>query len=488
MTSHRPKTAALLAYAEDLLSADGRRRVEGHLAGCAICRAELAAIELYEQMIDDVDQEPMPEIDFSRMELPLAREAERISREIRAGQRRSRALPWALIAAAAAALLAFWGWPRESAAPIAEHVEPAPAPEAPVQLEAEFLAPIVTLSAGAAHLGDSERVLLPGDEVPEGAALRTGEDGSLHVRLRDGTAIGIAHDTIATLTRAREDEIRLELERGTLNQEVAHLESGSRYVVLCAGYEVEVTGTRFVVSYLEGVVGVDLAEGSLDLRTPEGETIPLEAPARWRSSGSAAQGESEVVESELVEPEVPALRRVSASEDTETLVTLRDERLVRWEVDGSSIASEGDVRLTLAPGEHEIRAWDAQDRPFALRLPVVSTPMMIEPEAMQAEVPQIRAGHLDPDQIRPTLERATRSVQRCYVRALREPGVSFYGRVRLRIDLTPMGDARRARVLDLRGNTGSFQACVQSASHGWAWPAPRGPLTLQASIQLVPTM
>ena len=45
--THRPKTAALIAYDAGALSRAGSARIERHLSTCQVCRAELAAARLW---------------------------------------------------------------------------------------------------------------------------------------------------------------------------------------------------------------------------------------------------------------------------------------------------------------------------------------------------------------------------------------------------------------------------------------------------------
>src|SRR5690606_29359211 len=106
--THRPKTAALLAYADGALSDAGRARLERHLARCEVCRRELAAMKLYERMAEDARETPAPEGDYARMELTRARAAPRVSQEIRIGRRRRPRAASARVAASAAGAPALW--------------------------------------------------------------------------------------------------------------------------------------------------------------------------------------------------------------------------------------------------------------------------------------------------------------------------------------------------------------------------------------------
>lgn len=479
--THRPKTAALLAYAEDVLSAAGRARLERHLDGCEVCRRELAAIELYDRIVDDARGAPAPEVDFDRMEMTLAREAQRISTEMGVVRRRRSWVPVAVLAAAAAVLLALWvAWPGGgSRAPVAERPEPSPteAPEAPAP-EPASLHPVVTLAAGTAErlAGGEPEALAPGDELDEGARLRTGEASELHVRLRDGTGFVARAGTRVALTEAREDAIRLTLEEGELAQHVATLSNGSTYVVLVSGHEVEVRGTEFVVSYVDGVVAVDLADGVLEVRPPDAEPFELSAPARWRSDGAIVEAGAED------DPIVPRPRELVGAENL-TEVTLADERIVRWAIDGTVIPAS-DVRLRLPDGEHRVEGWDRRNRAFVATFPVRGQPVALEPGALRPEGPHLSPGHLDPEEIAPVLQHGRRQLRSCYEAALRR-GSTISGRVRLRVTLDVMGGVRRVQTPDLEGpGADELRQCVTNYVSRWTFPPPGGPMTFEVPLNL----
>lgn len=477
MTEHRPKTAALIAYASGLLSKEGRRRLEAHLETCEICQQELAAIEMYDSLVEDVRSAELPPIDFESMELPLAREAAALSREMVTQRRRRRVAPWVGLGIAAAVGLGIWAWPRaQEERSVAEHntelpvEEETPIPTAPAP--SPELSPVVTLAAGDAFRVGAEPTPLPlGHVLPEGSEVGTGQDGELHVRLRDGTGIRLGDATRAHLRRTREDDIRLELSAGSLAHEVSPLEAGSRFVVACAGYEVEVTGTRFVVSYLDDVVGVDLSEGSVIVRDPSGEETRLHAPARWRSQGGVDG-----------DPAAPLVRATAAPRVAPTPVSLDDSRFVRWSIDGIDIDTAGPVRVGVAPGEHEVRGWDGRGRLFTTLLPVGDAPVMLEPNAMRPQAPRLRPGHLEPAEIQPVLRRGMRQVTACYERSLRNN--SQVVRARLRIDIGVMGDVRRARVIGLPD--GTLSTCICNYAMRWTFPPPGGPLSLEQPLTLTP--
>lgn len=477
MSTHRPKTAALIAYAEGLLSAKGRVRVERHLAECATCRRELAAVMLYDRMADDAREAPVPEVDFDRMEMTLAREAQRISQEIQIVKRRR---PWAWIAvaaAAAAALAVYAAWPAPEAPVASEEPAPREVVDEPAEqpAPAAALSPVVTLAAGQAErVEGSEAVALSAGEVlHEGQRVRTGADGVAHVRLSDGTGFVASADTELSLSRAREDAVELSLSRGRVDNTVAELRSGSTYVVLAAGYAIEVRGTRFVVSFEDQVVGVDLAEGSVVVRGPDIAPIELTAPARWRSSGEASGG-----------PQVLAPRDLSAPSEASTQVTIAHPDLVRWEIDSSSFEGRGPVRLSLRQGEHELRGWDASGRLFTALVPVAGAALTIEPDALVPEPPRMRPGHLPPEEISRVLRQAnaTDRVRGCYERTLRD-NPQVYGRLRMRVTVGLMGDVRRVSVLGAEASdTAHLRDCITRVASGWTFPPPGGPVTFELPL------
>ncbi len=473
MSAHRPKTAALMAYAEGLLSPEGHARVDRHLAGCEVCRRELAAAMLYEQMTDEAREAPAPEVDFDRMEMTLAREAERVSREMRAVRRR-RPWPWvALAAAAAAALAVYAAWPAPEA-PVATDAPRVEEPrEEPAAAEPAPLAPVVTLAAGAAERLEAGEAaaLLAGEELREGQSLRTGADGALHVRLSEGTGIALAAETELALSRAREDGVELSLARGRVDSAVAPLASGSTYVILCAGYRVEVRGTRFVVSYLDGVVGVDVAEGVVLVTAPDESATELTAPARWRSSGEA-EGEPSAVEP----------RAVRGAEGAPVLVTIAHPELVRWEIDATTFTGGGPVRILLPAGEHEVRGWDARGRLFTALVPVSGAAVAIEPDALSPEAPRLRPGHLEPEEISRVVQGGQVRLRGCYERTLRDhPQV--YGRLRMRVTVGVMGDVRRVSVLGADASeTAQLRDCITRVASGWTFAPPGGPVTFELPL------
>ena len=449
------KTAALIAYAEGLLSERGRARVERHLAGCEACARELAAIRLYDKLAAEARAHEPAEPDYAKMELILGREAKRVAGEIRAG-RRTRALALGGLALAAAALLAVYVWPRATA-PLARHAPPE-----------------VTLAAGTVERiagGARERVDV-GARLGERDRLEVGADGTAHVRLSEGTGLVADASTSSVLARAREEEVRLLLDHGRVSSQVAPLSSGSRYLVLCAGYEVEVRGTRFAVFTLDGGLGVDLTEGVVEVRAPDGSTIELRAPASWRSSGA---------ETAAIEPAAP--RAVGAGADEWPVLRLSHADVVRWSVDGTAVGVAGPLAMRVEPGERRVEGWDARGRLYSALVPVGTQDVALPEGELEAEAPRLRPGFLPPEEIQRVVRGSSVSLRQCYERSLRQ-GPDVEGTLSLRITVGLVGDVQRVQVVGAPAeSTAQLQACVVQIAEHWSFPPPGGPVTFQLPVR-----
>ena len=221
MSAHLPKTGALIAYADGLLSTDGIRRIEAHLADCGVCQTELSAIRAYAMVTGEIREAPAPAIDFDRMDLTLAREAKKLISQASAdpatAERRSSTRPATAepkssawlgavgIAFAAAAVLMVVYWP-EPPVPVAEVPQDAPVetpePAPVVPAEAAALDARVTLAAGAVEVRPEGRALAPGRCAARGLlpsrrrglrAPRASLGGhGLHRRRRQRTALASA--------------------------------------------------------------------------------------------------------------------------------------------------------------------------------------------------------------------------------------------------------------------------------------------------------
>ncbi len=101
-----------------------------------------------------------------------------------------------------------------------------------------------------------------------GARLSTEKDGSLWLKLPDGTKAGLTGSTDVQLAKLEEKTLTLDISRGSLAMVVPHRED--RVLTIRAGdVEVKDLGTRFLVSREVAKVIVAVEEGSVEVRTPK---------------------------------------------------------------------------------------------------------------------------------------------------------------------------------------------------------------------------
>ncbi|MFK7992413.1 MAG: AgmX/PglI C-terminal domain-containing protein [Sandaracinaceae bacterium] len=496
MTQHRAKTAALLAYAEGLLSDAGVRRIEAHLDGCDVCQQELLAIQLYDRMVDDVNETEVPAVDFARMELTLAREAKRVSQEIAKKQEpKSAWLPWAVGALAmAAAIGLFFSGTLTPTAEIAETAPtPAPRPIAvPAPVEAAELTPQLTMAAGVVRRASDEAPLGAGQSLREGDRLHV--EGEAHVRLDEGLGFvvgaprgGSADEarTVVELARADVEGVRLALVEGRLDSTVEsddRLVEGwrhdSAFVVLAGRYEVRARGpVQFVTSYVDGELTVGAHAGRLAIHRDGNEVARLEAPERW-SSGPAGS---------LGPVGVRTVRGLGAAlEPSEaTVVTLSHPELVRWSLDGVEVNHPGPVQLRVRNGSHRVTGWTLAGASFEHTFDAVGGSAMVdEGEIRVTAPPRMRAGHLEPHVIASVVARGQRSFQQCWRRSLRENTESQQGT--LRVTIGSLGDVSRVRVSGLQGR--ELRECIANYAERWEFPPPGGPVTFNQPLRFSPSM
>lgn len=504
MTEHRAKTAALLAYAEGLLSDEGTRRIEAHLDGCEVCQQELMAIQLYDRMVDDVSETEVPEVDFSKMGLTLAREAKRVSLEIEAAQAPSgRWGFWAAGALAVAAALAlffggsFFGDTPSPSPRVAETPTPETTPTPDIAVEPDDLAPQLTLAAGAVQRAAGEVAptdVSVGQTLAEGDALAV--DGLAHVRLDEGIGFVLASNDAAAetaparvqLARADIEGVQLDLMEGRLDSTVAGEDARvegwrreSTFVVLAGRYEVRAQGAhgsvRFVTSYIDGDVTVGAHAGRLSIHRDGNEVARLEAPGQWSSRPGSL---SDAAEARTVRGLGAALPDADA-----TLVTLSHADLVRWSLDGTDIAHGGPVRLRVRNGSHRVTGWTLAGRSVELDFEATGAPTMMDEGTLEVRPPpRMRAGHLEPHVIAQVVGRGMRSVQQCWRRALRENTEGQQGN--LQVTIGSLGDVSRVRVTGLSG--AELRQCIENYARRWEFPPPGGPVTFSQPLRFSPSM
>lgn len=483
MTSHAPKTGALIAYEGGLLSAKGRARVERHLAGCDVCQRELAVIRLYDEQADAIREAPAPALDWSKMELALEREASVQAKK----HRRQWMLPAAgvVLAAAAAVLLALE--PPPSAPPttgLASVVpQPTPMPIAPAPASSSYDA-FVTLVAGASEVraesGTSTAAL--GHRIAAGDTLATSDTGSLHFALGTAPADATApadgpHSVLAAaldpgtslrmvaLDGAEAPQLALDQGRVTVHMREA------RTIILAGQYRIEAEVASFVVDLDEadGDVAIDVREGEVRVTGPATDTT-LRGPSRF-PSGTAALGD--------VEP-------MGLADDYASMPTLRIARpgIVRWQLGDTVAQGAGEIAMRVGVGRIAVTAWDARGRAYHTNADVTADGLDLAPDELTPEAPRVRVGFLPESDIMNVVQHHGRRLRSCYERALHvDETLSVSVRADVTIEITGTVETVRFRgemppVMD---------ECVTHEIQSWSFPAPEGgPVTFTLPVVFAP--
>jgi ferric-dicitrate binding protein FerR (iron transport regulator) len=447
--THGPKWRALIAFNSELLSDAGAMRLERHLMHCDVCREALAEIRAFDEVALEVRESPV-DVDFSRMELALRREAKSIASR----KRWMRAVPWIAAAAAAALFLGARMIPT-GVEPVANNDEPTvldvsdPAIPEP---ESAFVAGVVVALAGEV----GERGL--GGSIAEDEVLAV-DEGSLHVLMPDGSAFALGANSRVRTTHLREDELVLTLEDGRVTSDVR---TGRSYYVNAPPYRIRVQGTRFEVRREGEQVAVTLDEGIVEVLQGDSVVRHMEAPDRWSShEGFEAAAQGEVLQPRMEGLEGAALE-LAASED-----------IVRWEVDGLTLRG-AHAALMANPGDYEVVGFDANDRRFEASFDLLAEGGRLEGSDLRAVRRAPRGGYLAPEAISEVVRPSYRALQRCYERELRQNNPALHGAYALRVSVD-----RDGAVVGVRVNTDSdlpppLRNCLVRTAQGWTFPAPRG--------------
>lgn len=455
--THSPKWRALIAYDSELLSSDGSRRLERHLQGCDVCSEALAEIRAYDEVAHEVRESPV-DVDFTRMEFALRREAKSIANR----QRMKRALPFVLAAAAAALFIGARLMPGP-VAPVAINESPNPDVVETVVPEPESPPVAGVVVALAGDVG--ERGI--GAAVAEDESLRV-ETGSLHVLMPGGSAFALSANSRVRTTRLREDELVLTLEEGRVTSDVR---TGRSYYVDAPPYRIRVQGTRFEVRREGEQVAVTLDEGTVEVL--EGDTVVrhMEAPDRW----SSHEGFEAAAQGEVLRPHMEGLEGA-------TLELAADENIVRWEVGGLQLRGAHAALLT-TPGEYDVVGFDANDRRYEAPFALLPEGGQLEPSDLRAVRRAPRGGYLPPEAISEVVRPSYRALQRCYERELRQNNPGLHGAYALRVSVDREGAVSGVRVTTDSELPPPLRNCLARAARGWTFPAPRGgPLTFDLPL------
>ncbi len=328
-----PSTDTLWAYAKGELTAAEMAQVKAQLEASAEARAALADVESSLSVLSLLPEPPpMPDAMARRVGTVLADKVDEEAARSLSGWWRSFFTPRFVLAAAAACGLAFVAFRLVSSQPVdggGGGLEPIanapPAPLTPVVVPAPASKPVKAVVASARKAKSGTGALGKSQALETGAKVSTEKDGSLWLKLPDGTKAGLTGATDVQLAKLEEKTLTLDLTRGSLAMVVPHRED--RLLTVRAGdVEVKDLGTRFLVSRELAKVVVAVDEGSVEVKTPKSTHVVTAGHAvawhegelddyRWPSAAPSTPP-LPMVKPEVVAP-TPAIEPVVAVDETD---------------------------------------------------------------------------------------------------------------------------------------------------------------------------
>jgi ferric-dicitrate binding protein FerR (iron transport regulator) len=479
--SHAPKLLALEAYASGLLSTAGAARVERHLGACARCNQALAEVRSYALLREDAERSDVPLLDWNRFEAALDASPSQAAAQAGAAlrtqpvPRRSGkliALAWPVLAIAATLVFA---WIGMSGQPVPEASAPARTlPAAAPAMLGDALIAQVTLLAGSVTLEQDgvTRPLTLSSEVREGAHLITGPGAALHVTWSSGTGVALGESSSLRLAKLRRDEVELDLEQGSVVNQVHILAAGQRYAVRSGELSAHVRGTRFTVerqaaSASPALQGdrVAVQEGRVEVQRA-GQVLALLTP------GQSYEHPKRDKPAPVVQQSVHGAVALHADWGTLQLPALGD--LHAWIIDGQPIAPHGGLSLRLPLGSTQLTFEDARGQIRSVAIDLRERITTLEPVALAKLVApkEARSGHLEPEQISRVIKAGVEPLRRCYERGLRVLP-SLAGKLVLSVRVGADGRVTRA---EPKGSELPLEVsrCISQEAGRMVFPKPEG--------------
>jgi ferric-dicitrate binding protein FerR (iron transport regulator) len=467
--THEPKLAALHAYAEDRLRPAARARLERHLAGCATCREARLGIERYAKLLGEAHAQDTPELDWTRMQPALEREAQRLAR----ARRVRRALPVGVALAAAACIaLVVSHSARGPQAPLARAPLPAPAvaPPVPVMLAS------VTAIAGEVVARDTagRPVPLTLDSQPtQGWTIETGTDGEAHLVLPGTAALIIPARSRLELRTLHAGDVEIALLEGQVVSQVHKRAPGERYDVLAGERRVAVRGTLFDVERSATSLAVQVDEGVVEVLASDGSIVTeVRAPGRW-----VEQRGAERITARLHRPQAKA----PGAERWPELRVPTWPHVVEWELADADFSAASELAMRLPAGRLEVLAHADDGRHARGEITLDAVGGRFDPHQLRwanevHSAPSAPRRPMDPNDASSVIRSAQPELQRCYERSMRGEAdtSSNLVRVKLRIDIDARGHVRRAELVSGDMPGGTLGACIQQVAERWQFPPPGG--------------
>ena len=415
--------------------------VEAHLGPCAASRSRAARLAPALALLDEarrVSPAPPP---WERMDEALAREAERVAGDLRAGRLRStpRLPSWAATSLAVAAgvglLLGGRALLRPPAAvvtPIAARPPPPVTPRTAPPVTAPAPTPyegVVLLAAGGARYRDrpdgAEVPLAGASSLREGAHVNTPPAARAVITVHAGWTADLRGDSSLKLSQLRAEQPTLTLDRGEVALTPSAAESRPIRLVH-EGWTVESRGP--VLARLEGaVLRVVVLSGRTDVRRGEAEPLSVTGPLviDLPLDGGAATRRA-VAATDPAALDLAALSAtgrsfaIPALDPSATLTLLNHGALpsalesVRLAGPGTLQARVGRTELRLDLGAAAVPQWATyrtQSAPVA-RDRVQAAPPLVEPAADPTE--------LSPAALRAVSNSTARRIQHCFATCLEQ--------------------------------------------------------------------
>ncbi len=166
-------------------------------------------------------------------------------------------------------------------------------------------------------------VAAPAAVIASGTVLESGAAESA-VTLPEGSRVVLDTDSRIRLADASLTSVLIEVERGGITIDATHRD-GRSFVVLAAGHEVRVVGTRFSVRLRAADVAVAVERGEVRVVAPDGSQRAVKSGESWTSA--EAEGLHALPEGEGPSAREPPVRAPAASrppEPSETAKALFD--------------------------------------------------------------------------------------------------------------------------------------------------------------------
>jgi ferric-dicitrate binding protein FerR (iron transport regulator) len=242
--------ARLFDLLDGRMSGPDEVRAHGHLETCPGCRERVAT---WRRALPGMRAAEPPAPDFlrvRRMELAVVRELAKAPSPAQPSRRRRLWWVSGLALAAAAALLVVGRGHLLPTGPL---------------VRAEAVSGPVTVAGASVREGEAAII---------GRPLEVGQGGRVSLALGRGTSIRVADAARFTVAEAAA-VVRIRLEAGQLEAEVAPRRAGERFAVELRGGHVEVRGTRFAVGYDGEASWLRVHEGTVAAYDPAGQLVRL---------------------------------------------------------------------------------------------------------------------------------------------------------------------------------------------------------------------